>query len=165
MSGRLSCLRRFPWMDISFDPACHRPRGYIEIVRRLEIHPELRCHGEIAGESQCSISRDAAAPIDDLAHAGDGHAEVASETVDAQPERPHEILPQNLAWVHWRKPARSWHHSSPSLVIVDDLHVVGIDVVRQEADAVLIVDANAVLPATIARKCLEPVARKRRQIP
>jgi len=37
--------------------------------------------------------------------------------------------------------------------------------VPHEADAVLIVDPNAVLTTTIARKRLQPVTGKRRQIP
>jgi hypothetical protein len=49
-------------------------------------------------------------------------------------------------------------------VIVDDLHIVGVSVVPDEADAVLIVDPNTVLAMSIARERLESVARERRQI-
>jgi hypothetical protein len=49
-------------------------------------------------------------------------------------------------------------------VIVDDLHVVSVPFVPDEADAVLIVDPNAVLPASVAHERLEPVAGKRRQV-
>jgi hypothetical protein len=43
-------------------------------------------------------------------------------------------------------------------VIIHDLHIVGIPVVPDEADAVLIVNPNAVLSAPVAREGLEPVA-------
>ena len=49
-------------------------------------------------------------------------------------------------------------------MIVDDLHIVSVPVVPDEADAILIIDPNAVLAAPVARECLEPVTRERRQV-
>ena len=49
-------------------------------------------------------------------------------------------------------------------MIVHDLHIVGVRVVPDETDAVLIVDPNAVLAAPVARERLDPVARKRREV-
>jgi hypothetical protein len=49
-------------------------------------------------------------------------------------------------------------------VIVDDFHVVGITVVPDEADAVLIVDPNTVLATSVARERLEPITGERRQV-
>jgi hypothetical protein len=43
-------------------------------------------------------------------------------------------------------------------VIVDDLYVVGVPVVPDEADTVLIVDTNAVLAPSVPRKRFKPVA-------
>lgn len=43
-------------------------------------------------------------------------------------------------------------------MIVDDLHVVGVPVVPDEADTVLIVDTNAVLATPVPGKRLKPVA-------
>ncbi len=45
---------------------------------------------------------------------------------------------------------------------VHDLHIVGVAVVPEEADAESILDPNAVLSALIARERLEPVAGERR---
>lgn len=50
-------------------------------------------------------------------------------------------------------------------MIVDDLHVVGITIVPDEADAVLIINSNAVLATSIACERLNPVTRKHRQVP
>jgi hypothetical protein len=44
------------------------------------------------------------------------------------------------------------------LVIIDDLHLVGIAVIPDEADAPLVVDADAVLSFAVALECFESVA-------
>jgi hypothetical protein len=44
------------------------------------------------------------------------------------------------------------------LVIVDDLHVVGVAVSPAKADPPSIIDANAVLPCSISSQALQPVA-------
>jgi len=49
-------------------------------------------------------------------------------------------------------------------VIVDDLDVVCVSVSPPKADAPLIVDADAVLPLSVAAQCLEPIAGRGGQI-
>lgn len=49
-------------------------------------------------------------------------------------------------------------------MIVHDLYIPGIAVTPDEADAPLIVDANAVLPASVATKGLQPVAGRDSQV-
>jgi hypothetical protein len=49
-------------------------------------------------------------------------------------------------------------------VIVHDLHIISLTVVPDEADAVLIVDPNAVLSTPIACQRLEPVAGECREV-
>ena len=49
-------------------------------------------------------------------------------------------------------------------MIVHDLHVVGIPVMPDEADAVLIVDPDAVLPSSVACQRFEAIARERGEI-
>ena len=49
-------------------------------------------------------------------------------------------------------------------MIVHDLHIVSVPVVPDEADAILIVDPNAVLPTPVARERLEPVAGECRKV-
>ena len=49
-------------------------------------------------------------------------------------------------------------------MIVHDLHLVGFAAVPNEADAPLVVDANAVLSFTVARKGLKPVPRRNSQV-
>ena len=50
------------------------------------------------------------------------------------------------------------------LVVVDDLDVEGIGGAPDEADAPLIVDADAVLASTIALERLEPIAGRNAQV-
>src|SRR5579859_3267900 len=42
-------------------------------------------------------------------------------------------------------------------VVVDDLDVVGVALVPDEAHAVLVVDANGVLALSVSRRCLQAV--------
>lgn len=49
-------------------------------------------------------------------------------------------------------------------MIVHDLHIIGVPIVPDEADAVLIVHANAVLAPPVASERLEPVTGERRQV-
>ena len=49
-------------------------------------------------------------------------------------------------------------------MIVDDLYVFGTVVSPAEADAILVVDSDAVLSAAISFQGLEPVARRDAQI-
>jgi len=44
-------------------------------------------------------------------------------------------------------------------VVVDDLDVVGITVLPDEADAVLIIDPYAVLPGSVSDELFEPICR------
>jgi len=48
-------------------------------------------------------------------------------------------------------------------VIVHDFDLVGVSISPDEADAPLVVDANAVLPRSIVLQCLEPVPRRNPQ--
>src|SRR5205823_2901485 len=51
----------------------------------------------------------------------------------------------------------------PSMV-VGDLDIVGLAVRPSEAEAPLVVDADAVLPFTVASQLLQPVARRHAQV-
>ncbi len=66
--------------------------------------------------------------------------------------------------MHRRQSATLGHHSSPVLVIVHNLYIVGISIVPDEADAVLIVDPDAVLSTPVTRHCLQAIARERCKI-
>jgi len=58
----------------------------------------------------------------------------------------------------------SWPSFFPQSVVIDDLHRVGIPVLPDEANAVLIVDPDAMLAAPLSCEPFEPVPGKGRQI-
>src|ERR1051325_1374508 len=72
-------------MNVSLDSVCRSAGRQIEIVCSLEIHPELWRHVEVARETQGRVTCDAATTIHDLAHPGDRHAQIAGESIDANP--------------------------------------------------------------------------------
>jgi len=49
-------------------------------------------------------------------------------------------------------------------VVIDNLHIVGIPVAPDKADAPLIVDANTVLPFSVTFKRFQVISRGRRQV-
>jgi hypothetical protein len=62
-----------------------------------------------------------------------------------------------------RQPACLLRHSSPS-VVVHNLDLLHFAVLPHEADPILVVDPDAVLPPSIAAKCLKVISRKRTQV-
>src|SRR5574337_1326430 len=52
----------------------------------------------------------------------------------------------------------------PHLVVIRNLNVVGVAVAPPKADTPLIVNPDAVLPGTVARQLLEPVAGRDPQV-
>ena len=50
------------------------------------------------------------------------------------------------------------------LVVVCDFDVEGLSADPAEAEAVLVVDADAVLPLAVALQCLEPVTRRQPKV-
>ena len=59
---------------------------------------------------------------------------------------------------------QSGHRVLPLLVVIGDLNVEGVSILPAEANAVLVVDPNAVLPFAIARQGFELVAGDRGQV-
>ena len=77
-------------MDIARDPLGRRPRRAVQVVGRLEIHPELRRAAEVAGQPQRRVGRDGPPAVHDLAHPRHRHAQVSRHAIDAEPERLHQ---------------------------------------------------------------------------
>jgi hypothetical protein len=50
-------------------------------------------------------------------------------------------------------------------VIVHNLCIVGISITPDEADAVLVIDPDAVLSTAVTRQCFQAIARERCEIP
>lgn len=46
------------------------------------------------------------------------------------------------------------------LVVIGDFYIVGVSPIPAEANAVLVVDPDAILPVTVSLQCFELVARR-----
>ena len=70
-----------------------------QVVLGLQPHPRLRSHAKVFPQPKRRVSGDATLAIDDAADPPRGHGQVASEPVDADVHRLHEILEKDFARV------------------------------------------------------------------
>src|SRR6185437_16285498 len=114
-------------------------------------------------QPQCRVGRDAAFAVDELRHADERDAEPLSELGLGEVERLQELLQQHLSWMRRRTVRGNANHwclrdkgfdrmVMRRSVVIDDFNVRGT-IVPAKADAILIVDANAVLPLPVAAEC------------
>jgi len=98
-----------------------------DVELALQVEPELRAVAEIAAEPHRRVGGDRAASVENVGDASGRHAEVEGEPVGA------ELAGGQLAF---KEPAGMYDggHGS-TLMIVDDLDVVGVTLVEHEADS------------------------------
>jgi hypothetical protein len=154
-------------MNIAVDLPCGFSHGNPEIVRSLKVHPELRSIPEIAPESEGRISGDTALAIDDLTYAVHRDPQVACELIDADPQRFHEVLEQDLSrvnqWLLRVLAGLSRHGLAPS-VVVHNLDFIGITLPPDKADAKSVVDSDAMLAFAVSFQGFQTVAGENREI-
>ena len=129
----------------------------LRVVGHLGTKPIAIREPEETAQPQVRISRDGAPTGDDLADALCGHADLLREPVPRYAHGQQELLKQWLAGSHRCKCLRHHHHL---LVVVHDLNVLGAGGSPTEADAVLVVDADAVLTVAVPLERLEPIPRR-----
>src|SRR4051794_11696233 len=100
--------------------------GLGQVMRRLQIEPELRCRAEIPAEAQRGVRRHRAGRVlaDDGGDAGGWYMQLAGQGMGAEPERTHELLAEHFTRMGADASVGHGARSFPS-VIVDDLHVLG----------------------------------------
>src|SRR5437899_2348957 len=135
---------------------------YFQFVIGLQIEPDLRRDAEILAEAQRGVGSDGALAVYDLADTVRWHIEIPCQRIDADTERLHELLAENLSGGNRVQTFRRHTHSS---VIVDNLDLLRVAVLPPKADAPLVVDANAVLTLSVTAQCFEPIARRDAQVP
>src|SRR5229473_4941714 len=79
-----------------------RPPGHFQIVKILEVQPELRVGLEVPREPQRRLCRDAAPFVYDFPNPRGRHVQLQGQLVHAQPQRLHEVLPQDFPRVNRR---------------------------------------------------------------
>jgi len=72
----------------------------VEVVLRLEVHPEPLGRPEVPPEPQRRVRRDPARPMHDLVDPPRRHADVLRHPVLRDPQRPTELLEQHFAGMH-----------------------------------------------------------------
>ena len=75
------------------------PLGDPDIVFKLEPQPGLRGYVKVEPQPQRRVGRDCSLPVNNTVNPGRRHIETSRESIHADPERLHEILEQDLAWV------------------------------------------------------------------
>ena len=126
-----------------------------EIVVRLKIQPELLSRPEVAAEPQRGVGRDGSRSMHDLVDTSWRDADVLGQAILGQTERFQEILQEDFTRVDRVQLARC-HEAS---VIINDLDFVRVTVGPPEADAPLVVDANAVLSGSVTLQFFQAVSR------
>jgi len=132
--------------------------GLVEVPPHLAVHPEPAGGAEVSGEPESSARCDPPALVHDLVYSLIGHPDRLCQLSLCKAERLEELLEQHLSWMC--RGSVSWNpdHVFTS-VVVDYLNLDRTRFRPLEADPVLVVDPDAVLPAADSPECLEVVPR------
>src|SRR5579863_5073730 len=105
------CRRRLH-LALNFCDLAGAP-GYFQIVKILQIEPELGVRMEKSRELQSGLRRNPAAFVHNLTDARSRHMQFQCELVNTQAQRLHEVLPEDFTRVDRRHQRcfRSAHHS------------------------------------------------------
>jgi hypothetical protein len=136
-------------MDVASDTLSRSAPCNLQVVGRLEIHPEFRTVSKEPRETQGGVGGDTAPSVDNLAYTVNRNAEIARQPVDAYFQRPHQVFPKDLSRVYRRHEIAFFRHDYLS-VVVDDFHFVSASFPPDEADSELIVDSYTVLAFPIS---------------
>ncbi len=117
-----------------------------QIVPGLQVKPEALGSAEISREPKSGVSRNRPLAVGDLVDAAGGHADLLCQPVLADLHGFQELFKQDFTGTNRREIFGS-HYSL--LVIIRDLHIVGVPPAPLEVDAPLIINPNAVLAFTV----------------
>src|SRR6266851_3614320 len=88
-------------LDVAFDLCRDFVGGDLQVIARLQIHPECRTVLKVTGKAECRVCRDAAAFVDNVSDPSHRDAQIHCHSVHAQSERSHELLAENFSWMYW----------------------------------------------------------------
>jgi len=128
----------------------------------LKIDPELRSRPKRAGKQPRGLGRHASLPSDELVDPLNGDTQMLGERDLGYPKWLQEVLEQGLPRVGWDSLAGQHHISS---VIVNDRDLMGIAGLPSKHDPPLVIHPDAVLASRFATKGLQPVPRRRAEVP
>jgi hypothetical protein len=134
-----------------------------QVVPALKIQVGSFGGSEVAGHPKSRVGGDSPLSVHDLIDTPRSNPDGDRRPALGDAERLEVLVQERLARVDRRHDRGSGHGLSLS-VVVDDLDEFGACVSPSEADPPLLVDANAVVPSTIAFQILEPIPRRHPQI-
>ncbi len=126
----------------------------LELEPNLKVQPEPLRRAEVPGETKSRVGRNAPLAENDLVDAPWRNANVLCEPVLTEAMGLEELGQEHFAGMD----RGEFRHDGHLLVVVDDLDVERVGGAPDEADAPLIVDADAVLTGAIGLECFEAVA-------
>ena len=126
----------------------------LEFESNLKVEPEALGGAEVSREPKSGVRSDATLAEDDLVHTPSRDTNVLGQAVLSETVGLKELGQEDFA----RMDGCELCHGGHLRVVVDDLDVEGIGGAPDEADAPLIVDADAVLACAIALERLKPIA-------
>lgn len=163
----LSCGSRQPSchasVDLFVDLCADYAFGDSEIEIALKSEPKLGRNTKVFAQSQRGVGSDSAFPVHNSADAAGWNSDFPGESIDTDVHWLHELLEKNLSGMDRVKQFFVRHRSS--LMIVDDLDVVSVAIFPNEANAPLIINANAMLTLAVASQRFQAVARGSQQVP
>lgn len=137
----------------------------IEIPPKLEIQPKARRRSEELRQPERGAGCYASPAVDEFVNPLVGNHDRFGKISLGKPHGIEEFLQENFARVNWLSIRRHPHHCSISSVIVDHLDRLGTEIGPLEANTILIIDPEAILPRAFAFQSLEPITRRNPQIP
>src|SRR5208282_1689754 len=114
----------------------------LQVVANLQVQPEpLRC-AEVPRQPKCGVRADRSGPVHNLVDPPRRHTRLLRQPVLADVQGGQELFQQDLAGVDRRQLAA--RHNGSSMVI-DDFDVERVAAFPAKANAILVIDPNAVL--------------------
>jgi len=132
--------------------------GGFKIKMRLQVEPPTGARAEVAGETQGGVRRDRAMAAHNLAYAHGRDVEGVGQRALAQAERFKEVVQQDFARMHRRE--FRFHGS----MIIHNFNVMRVLALPAEANAPLVVDADAVLSGAVALQGFQVIAGRQPQV-
>jgi len=129
-------------LDFGFDPAGEGIPGRLEVVQRLEVHPELGTRSEEPGEAEGNLSRNGAITAQHTPHVAFRHSNPVRQSAGIHGQRHEEILAQHVAGTNGREIG----HRTLVSMIINDFHIICVALAPYKANPPLGIDSDAVLP-------------------
>ena len=128
----------------------------------LKPKPELGRDAKVLAQSERRVRSNSTFPVDNRADSARRDGYIPSQFIDANAHWLHELLKKDFAGMDWFEQLRARHRSS--LMVVNDLNVVGIAASPQETYTPLIIDADAVLTLAVGLQCFQTISWRNHQI-